>query len=605
MTVDIEIGTTDRRPLTKNEGLWGVDPSTALRAGGGLRTAVLVVIPCLLAGVVYVNALNNPFVYDDYRTIIDNGSLVDLRDLRSIVWHDITRPLVNLSYAIDRRLWGPEPFGFHVTSVLLHMLNVGLLFHLVRRLAGDRNRRLAPLTTRPIQPEAAAFAAASLFGVHPLMTEAVGYISGRSEVLCAALFLGALLAGRRWMRMGGAAWWLLTLLLWIAAILAKETGVILPFVLLAMDRLLLNPVEANRRRRLLRLHAPFLGIAALGALARIAVFLNLEQAHGLRVRWSAMFDAAIVLWRYLRLLVLPTGQSIFHEIVPVTTPFEPRAMLSVVGLALVLTVAWQARRRCPIASLGFSWFLLLLLPSSALMVLDPSGDMAEHRIYLASAGPFLMTGAFIGWLASRPLEQGASLRWVAAMLLAPALLSLSGRTLLRNAIWASPVTLWSEAVERAPDHWLPRTVLGESLHAAGRHEEAVAAHRAALAKRPGDETIYMKLGLCLAELGRFDKAAATFEELRTIKPESATAFAGLGIVAMMSGHPDEARSRFHEAIDRDSRDVMARQWLASLEENIAGNAAEALRLCEEIERLEPGGLGNAECIRRNRARLGR
>src|SRR4029077_11939329 len=130
--------------------------------------------------------LHNPFVYDDHHTIVTNTSIVRLTDLRAIVRHDVTRPLVNLSYAIDRALWGGEPFGFHASSVLLHMLNVALLFALARRLSGSF----------------AAFAAAALFAVHPMMTEAVGYVSGRSEVLCAMFFLLALMAGRRWLRGG-------------------------------------------------------------------------------------------------------------------------------------------------------------------------------------------------------------------------------------------------------------------------------------------------------------------------------------------------------------------------------------------------------------------
>ncbi|MGH9385246.1 MAG: tetratricopeptide repeat protein, partial [Vicinamibacterales bacterium] len=452
---------------------------------------------------------------------------------------------------------------------------------------------------------AAAFTAAALFAVHPVMTQAVGYVSGRSEVLCASFFFGALLTGRRWLLTGGAVWWLSTCLFWIASLLTKETGVMLPLVLLVIDRLMFDAATDDRRRRWLRLHMPLLVVAALGTAARVAVFVNLEQADGLAIQWRAVLDAAIVLWRSVWLLLLPTGQSIFHEVVPVASVFEPRALLSVAGVALMLLMAWRARRRWPIASLGVVWFLLLLLPSSGLMVLGPIGDMAEHRLYLACGGPFLMGGALVGWLSSRPQPQGASLWWIAAGLLLAVVLPLAGRTLLRNAMWSSPVAIWSEAVEQAPGHWLPRTVLGESLHEAGRHDEAVAAHRAALALRPSEESIYLKLGYCLAELRRFDEATATFEQLRAIKPRSATALAGFGIVAMMSGHPDEARSLFHDAIARDARSVLARQWLAVLEEDIAGNSAEALRLCEEIQHLSPGGLGIAECMRRNRARLGR
>src|SRR4051794_14785771 len=80
-----------------------------------------------LGALVYVNALHNPFVYDDHRTILDNASIRTLTDVRAIVLHEMTRVLVNVSYAIDRATWGSAPFGFHVTNVLLHIVNV-LLF---------------------------------------------------------------------------------------------------------------------------------------------------------------------------------------------------------------------------------------------------------------------------------------------------------------------------------------------------------------------------------------------------------------------------------------------------------------------------------------------
>src|SRR5713101_4374894 len=147
----------------------------------------LALVAAGLGGLVYLNALHNPFVYDDYRTIVDNGSIQTLLQPRAIVMHEPTRPLVNLSYAIDRALWGAAPFGFHLTNLLLHVLNVGLLFLIARRLVEDQQRTQssepgvlnAEPETRNLQPRplAVAFAAAALFAVHPMMTEAVGYIS--------------------------------------------------------------------------------------------------------------------------------------------------------------------------------------------------------------------------------------------------------------------------------------------------------------------------------------------------------------------------------------------------------------------------------------------
>src|SRR5207247_1475821 len=181
----------------------------------------------------YLNALHNPFVYDDYRTIVENVSVQSPGSFRAIVLHDITRPIVNLSYAADRALWGAQPFGFHVTSVLLHMLNVVLLCQLAWRFADDlmpasdggreagsakraaaRSAQSAMTARGPV----VASTAAVLFAVHPMMTEAVGYISGRSEVLCATFFLLALMSGRRWLHGDGAIWAMLSIALWLVAL---------------------------------------------------------------------------------------------------------------------------------------------------------------------------------------------------------------------------------------------------------------------------------------------------------------------------------------------------------------------------------------------------
>ena len=91
----------------------------------------------VLAGGVYLNALHNPFVYDDHHLVVANASIQHVANLRAIVLHDVTRPVVSLSYAIDRAFWGGDPWGLHVTSVLWHALNALLLLMLGRRLIED------------------------------------------------------------------------------------------------------------------------------------------------------------------------------------------------------------------------------------------------------------------------------------------------------------------------------------------------------------------------------------------------------------------------------------------------------------------------------------
>ena len=106
------------------------------------------------------------------------------------------RPVVNISYALDRRLWGYQPFGYHLTSVLLHAANAVLLFLFLLRALRDSDAASGAAGGRASRESWAAFAGAALFAVHPIQSESAGYISSRSELLCGLFLLSALLLAR-------------------------------------------------------------------------------------------------------------------------------------------------------------------------------------------------------------------------------------------------------------------------------------------------------------------------------------------------------------------------------------------------------------------------
>jgi Flp pilus assembly protein TadD len=552
----------------------------------------------LLAGLVYVNALDNPFVYDDRRLIVENRSLRPPLDLYAVVVHEATRPVVNLSYAIDRALWGRQPFGFHLSSVLLHMLNVALLFGLVRRETG---RALA------------AFIAASIFAVHPMMTQSVGYISGRADVLCATFFLLALAAARRWMLGGGAAWLAATFGLWLLALGSKETAVVFAVVLLAYDRLVLSSptskvlshhIPRSPNHRFVRLHAPLLLVTGLAVAIRLAVFAAVEHSGQVDLDWGLGLVELDVVRRYLAMLVAPGGQAVFHELTPVTGWLDGRVLSALAVLGLLGAVAWWVRRREPLVSLGILWFVLACIPHSALVILGRGEPMAEQRVYLASAGLFLALGAGIARLeAWRNWNTRSVARLLFRAIVVAVLGLLSMHTLLRNAVWGDPVMLFSEAVDRAPTSWPAQILLGEALHDAGRHNDAIGAFTTALRGQPGEPAIYGKLGLCLIEVGDTKTARAAFEKLRELNPRSPDGTNGLGALALLAGQPEQARGLYDETLLYDPLNVAARVGLSKVEE-LQGNAAGALRRCEEIRELAPETPGNDECLSRNRARIG-
>src|SRR4029077_11417183 len=131
-----------------------------------------------------------------------------------------------------------------------------------------------------------------------MMTEAVGYISARPEVLCTTFFLSALLCARRWLREGGTEWCCGTFLLWAAALFTKEIAVMFPVVVLCYDRWLLGGDAAERRRRFLRLHLPFFAATFAAGAVRLTVFVAMEHRGDVSVQWLSVFDELDVIRRY-------------------------------------------------------------------------------------------------------------------------------------------------------------------------------------------------------------------------------------------------------------------------------------------------------------------
>jgi protein O-mannosyl-transferase len=536
-------------------------------------------------------------VYDDHRLILENTSLTDLHNWRALLYHDISRPLVNLSYAIDYAIWGgPDAVGFHLTNLAIHVVNILLLYSVASALADDHS---ALRHDRGRTRNTAAVAAALLFAVHPVLTQAVGYVSSRAELLCAMFLMAALMAGRRAMR--GGPWWLwpATAGCWLAALACKEIAVMFPFALLAYDYLVAPIDQEQRRRRIWRLHAPFIGLTLLVGAIRVAVLLTIEYSNPtVRLRFGLV--ELDVFRRYIQLLLVPVRQTIFHAIDPIQRVTDPHALLGIATILLFVFVIWRLRSQ-DVVSFGLAWFALLLAPSAVLVILDRGEPMSEGRIYTASAGFFLSVGAIAALVLERAGRISALTERRTRDIGFAIVALLAVRTTSRNAVWHDAVGLWLESAELAPGHWLPRVALGEALHEEGRHEEAIAMFREALVLRPNERLTYAKLGQCQLETDQMEAAEITFKSLEALDPGSTVASTGLGLIALRARDSRTARQHFLEILAKEPNNVPMRQILASIAEQT--DPAEALRWCEEIKRLAPETPGNDECIRRNRERL--
>src|SRR5262249_6727360 len=157
---------------------------------------------------------------------------------------------------------------------------------------------------------------------------------------------------------------------WLAALLSKEIAAMYPVVLMCYGRFLLGGLPQEKRQRLWRMHVPLFVAALALALVRAAVFGVLEHPGGLTLRWGFVLSGVYVIARYVVMMLIPMGQGILHDIPAVTSLFDPMAVVGITVISVLLAVAWWVHERQPLVTFGILWFLLLLVPSSLLVLLD-------------------------------------------------------------------------------------------------------------------------------------------------------------------------------------------------------------------------------------------
>jgi hypothetical protein len=550
------------------------------------RLAVLTsgLVAASLAGFAYLGTLHAPLVYDDRLTVVANASLREPSNVGALLLHSRFRPVANVSYALDYAVWGLTPFGYHLANVLLHMANVVLVALVAACAVRDRARDHA-FSTPGTSSEVVAFTGAALFAVHPVMTEAVAYVSGRTEVLCATFFLSALLALRAAI-VGSRAWLVPGAAAAALALGTKEIAAALPLVLLLWDRLLIGGDPERARRRLVGLHLPLIALVAAAGIARMLVFLGEPAGATSPGRYLAVQPVAW--WRYLGLLAVPAGQSIVHRV-------EPPAL--VIGLAAValaaaaITLVWW-RRRMPVLALGAAWFALVLGPSSIVPLTE---TMAEHRVYLASVGLFVAVGTLAGTAFARLAVRGARWRVATRAVAAATLVGLFTLTVARNALWADPVALWTDAARKAPQVWRAHFGLGNALAEAGRCGEAIDAFRDTV-RLAFEAQALLNMATCLAAERRVEEARRMYQRLLTVEPRYAPAHYNLALLALSHGQRDVAHRHFLSAVTAEPEDAAWRQFLLAAHAGRVADRALHVELCRAIARVAPGTPGVADCL---------
>ena len=530
----------------------------------------------------YAAILPGDFYYDDYHSIRNNTWLVSVKNIPRF-FHDpgtfssksraaMYRPMLLVSYALDYQLYHWRAWGWHLTNLLLHLLNVILAFILIRRTCND---------------EKLAWLGSLLFAFHPAAGENINYLNCRSSILLLNFLLAGIWAVSRLIEnndrgKSGLIWIVLANLFFALAVLSKETAAVFPGIAFLYYWIFSKAETRPKLSRLAGLLAPMLVLLA-GYLYLRQVFFSRIISGGYLPRSVAenFFTELKSYFWYLGLFLEPARVSIEHTLQVEKSLWDPKVILSLAGILVLGVLAIYAifRPKSKVAPFGFltGFYFMVLAPTSSIVPLNVL--VSERAFYPALLMPAVMLAA----LAEAALRNRRG--WALAglgIILACYLLIIQQR----GRVWQSPLRLYQDAFQQAPD--LPRVAgeLANEYAREGRDDQAVKYYMLSDQLRTGEPATVFNLGAIYMDLGKLDLAEKYLQQAVSLDPNDAEARVNLGTVYRNLGKNELARFEFETAIKLDPKSALAHNNLGDLDYALGDFAGAALEFQKALA-LDP------------------
>ena len=513
------------------------------------RTWVLSALLVVATLALYYPVHHHPFVnYDDSVYVTENPRVQSGLDWDTVKWAFTTydagnwHPLTWLSHTLDYELFELNPAGHHDVNLLLHVLNVLLLFWVLKQATGFAGR---------------SFMVAALFALHPINVQTVAWVAERKNLLSMLFFLLALGAYQWYVRQPRVGRYAVVALLFALGLMAKPQVITLPCVLLLwyywpLRRMALSAPEhssgevppmapAKSFYSLLEEKFPLLAIAGVNAF----ITMQAQGRGGARnyfPRFIRLGNAIICYARYVGKAVWPSRLALFYPHPGYSLKVSHVVAALVFLLAVTALVAIQWRRRY--LAVGWLWFVGTMVPMIGLIQVGVQA-MADRYAYLPFVGLFIM----ICWGVTDWSEQRhISAAWLATVSIA-VLVALTVTARVQLDYWADNVSLWSHTVQVTGPNFIAQNSLGIALQRAGREDDAIAHYRKAVAINPDDAASNLNLaeydrrhGNLLACIERCKKIPA----MTQLTVEKAAAYAKMALAYHALGDTAHERECLQE-----------------------------------------------------------
>ncbi|MDH3976476.1 MAG: tetratricopeptide repeat protein [Deltaproteobacteria bacterium] len=545
-----------------------------------LPAIVLVFISSLL----FINTTGGEFTYDDYPLIINNKSIryFHLTD----IWTIGLRPLRTLTFMADYRLFGLDPRGYHVHSILWHAASVLLLYILFLRLTADRGL---------------SFLGAMLFAVHPVHVEAVANIANRKEAICMVFALLSFLfymnfCERRHKYYG--LWLFFSFFSFYLALHAKQVIIVLPLLLVAYEYLFLADEKKflTKSKRVLFLALSLLSLLALYEISKIGDFFAfMDRQHyrgtfhgytGDPTLQNIVLTAPKSFIHYVRLLFLPFGLSPAHSIALFSSPGDLEVIISWLFFLTFMALPFLFVRTNRLPAFALFWFIIHYIPVANFIPL--AYYVADRYMYIPSAGMCLAMAYTMRQILFGPSMRNGNKK-AAALGLLPVICILafySIKTVRFNDVWSNRISLWSYDLKINPESYKAYINRGTAYSDLGEYEKAIKDFSAAIRLYPEIYEAYNNRGTVYSDRGAYEKAIRDFSIAINLNPEAEDCYSNRGNAYLYSGNYERAIRDYDKAVElkKDSHRAYYNRGVAY---HNLGNTAEAMKNYNKSISLNP------------------